>query len=159
MKVRPHPAGPWERLGSGGWTSSPGGPLQLPECQPALPSAPPTWVLGAPSSLERERGRSRSPSSGGWAQGCSSLPPDFQELTCSPSPPLWGLGAGSLAPLQSCSYPTKVKIRGRVRWGPRRLPSQAAPQQAPVQTLPRRPVLVLTARSQQWSDKKDKVGE
>lgn len=107
----------------------------------ACPSlASPTWVLGAPSSLES--GRGRAPKGGGWAQGCSSLPQDFQELTCSPSP---RFGAWALGPLHlSKAAPTLSRRKSGVgsgRGGPRRLPSQAAPQQARVQTLPRRPVL------------------
>lgn len=47
-----------------------------------------------------------------------------------------------------------------MRWGGGKgLPFQEAPQQARVETQPGRAVLVPTARSQKWSDKKDKVGE
>lgn len=82
------------------------------------------------SSLERERGRGRAPAGGGWAQGRSSLPQDFQELTCSPSPRLEAWVLGPLHLSKAARTLPKRKIRGRVRWGPRRPPSQAALQQA-----------------------------
>lgn len=127
---------------SGGWTGGLPGPAQLPKCQPALPSASPTWVLGALSSLEREgvgrSSRGRRPGAGTRSQPFSRLPgialqplPRAVRPGCSSprsSPPRLpphqsenlgvglGGGRGGCAPRLPCSRPGPRPCRGGQSW-------------------------------------------
>ena len=151
-------SGPWERSVRGGWTGSSGGPAQLPQCQPVPPTPPasPAGVLGAPRSPERGAGQGSHGGRRARARAAASLGTSGMGLQ--PLPSLaWVLGPWLLT--ARCSRPIKANPWSGARWGPRALPSQAAPQQARVETLPGWRVPVPAARSQQWSDKKDKVGE
>lgn len=153
------PGGPWEPCVRAGWTR---GPRDLHNFRSVSLPFPRLSLLGCWAPLvpwekrgagrlpwEAARRRDRSPHLSG-RPGLALQPP--------PLPPLRP-GRPLPAPLRCCSRPSKAEIWGRARRGPRRLSSQAWPLQAGAETLPRPPVLVPTARSQQWSDKKDKVGE
>lgn len=150
-------SGPWEGSVRGGWTGGSGGPAQLPQCQPVPPRRllPGYW---APLGPQGGRGAGQGPYGGRAGAGTRcSLSLDIRDGPATPSRP--GLGAGTPGPLGHRSRPVKANPWGGGRWGPRALPSQATPQQARVESLLWWRVPVPAARSQQWSDKKDKVGE
>lgn len=114
-------------------------------------SASPVWVLAAPSFPEWERGGGRASREGSRPRDALPASQDLQELTCSPLPP----PRPGWSDLVLLLPRTKAKIWGTVGCGGGRGGCPPRTLDAGLCADPQGwGVLVPTARSQQWTDKK-----